>query len=192
MPLRIYAETNLPTGLGMMRFRTYRDDAMNEPLAVMSGSLDTSRPINLRIHSSCITSEVFASCKCDCKQQLDYALKYISQHSGLIIYLQQEGRGVGLGDKIRAYALQEQGYDTIEANEMLNLPIDARSYRHAIEILQGLKITSVNLLTNNPEKINALENAGIKVSARIPVLIPTSSHSAAYLATKRIKMGHLL
>ena len=192
MPLKMYAETNLPTQFGVMRFRTYRDDAMNEPLAILSGIMDTSRSVNLRIHSSCITSEVFASCKCDCKQQLDHALDYISRHSGLIIYLHQEGRGIGLGDKIRAYALQEQGYDTIEANEMLDLPIDARSYRQAIEILQELEISSVNLLTNNPEKISALERAGVQVTARIPLLVPGNKHSDAYLATKRIRMGHFL
>ena len=192
MSLKFYAETNLPTRFGLLRFRTYRDEAMNEPMAIVTGFIDTRAPVNLRIHSSCITSEVFASCKCDCKQQLDHALDYIHEHSGLIIYLHQEGRGIGIGDKIRAYALQEQGYDTIEANEMLDLPIDARCYKDAVDILHELGISSVNLLTNNPQKVNALESAGVQVKERISALVPANSHSNAYLATKRIKMGHFL
>jgi GTP cyclohydrolase II len=192
MPIKIYAETNIPTEHGTMRFRAYRDESNNEPLAILSGYLDTTEAVNLRIHSSCITSEVFGSCKCDCKDQLDQALQYISVHSGMVIYLHQEGRGIGLGDKIRVYALQEQGYDTIEANEMLGLPVDARTYEQAIEILREQRISQVNLLTNNPEKVNSLEAAGIIVNTRVPILGPVNLHSAKYLATKRTRMGHLL
>jgi GTP cyclohydrolase II len=192
MPIKIYAETNIPTEHGTMRFRSYRDDSNIEPLAILSGYLNTAKAVNLRIHSSCITSEVFGSCKCDCKHQLDQALSYISLHSGLVIYLHQEGRGIGLGDKLRVYALQEQGYDTIEANEMLGLPVDARTYEQAIEILQEQGITRVNLLTNNPEKVNSLEAAGIIVDTRIPIHGPANVHSTHYLTTKRTRMGHLL
>lgn len=192
MSAQIYSETNLPTDFGTLRLRVYRDDDQSEPLAMISGFIDINEPVNVRIHSSCLTSEVFGSCKCDCKHQLDYSLSYISEHTGVVIYLQQEGRGIGLGNKIRAYALQEQGYDTIESNEMLGFPIDSRTYGHAFDILNDLEITRVRLLTNNPEKIQALVDASIQVTERIPILSPTNLHSKHYLDTKRSKMGHLL
>ena len=192
MSARLYSETNLPTDFGTLRLRVYRDDDHNEPLAMISGFIDTSRPVNLRIHSSCLTSEVLGSCKCDCKHQLDYSLSYISEHTGVVIYLHQEGRGIGLGNKIRAYALQERGFDTIESNEMLGFPVDMRTYGHAFDILKDLGVTRVRLLTNNPEKIQALEQANILVTERIPILSPTNCHSKHYIDTKRSKMGHLL
>ena len=192
MSTRIYAETKLPTEFGALRLRVYRDEQKNEPLALISGVLKTDLPVNVRIHSACLTSEVLGSCKCDCKHQLDEALAYIADHSGVVIYLHQEGRGIGLGDKVRVYALQEHGYDTIEANEMLGFPVDARTYEHAVDILRDLGISRVNLLTNNPEKINALNAANIDVCNRTAIITPTNIHSKPYIDTKRTKMGHLL
>lgn len=186
----LYAETKLPTKLGNMRLRVYRDQAGNEPFALIAGHLSVSQPIALRIHSACLTSEVLGSCKCDCKEQLDFALSYISEASGLIIYLHQEGRGLGLGDKIRVYAMQELGYDTIEANEILGFPVDNRSYDHAIGILKDLGVLNVDLLTNNPDKIQALRAAGINVK-RIATPVPAHAQAMGYLHTKRIRMGHL-
>lgn len=192
MQTRIYAETNLPTEFGKFRLRVYRDEQGDEPIALVSGFVDVSKPVNLRIHSACITSEVLGSCKCDCRQQLNQSLEYIAANTGIVIYLHQEGRGIGLGDKVRVYALQEHGYDTIEANEMLGLPIDGRRYDQAIDILRDLSVKKVNLLTNNPEKIAALDQANIEVVSRTPILGKTNPHSATYIETKRTKMGHLL
>ena len=196
MSARIYAETNLPTEFGKLRLRVYRDDdtaaGRDEPLALISGILDTKKAVNVRIHSACLTSEVLGSCKCDCKQQLNQALTYISEHSGIVIYLHQEGRGIGLGDKVRVYALQEHGYDTIEANEMLGLPVDARNYDMAIDILRDLGVKQVNLLTNNPEKINALDKADIEVVERVQIHTEVDPAALSYLDTKRTRMGHML
>ncbi|MEJ6515777.1 MAG: GTP cyclohydrolase II [Pseudomonadales bacterium] len=196
MSAKIYAETKLPTEFGELRLRAYRDDAcethLDEPLALVSGFLDPQKPINVRIHSSCLTSEVLGSCKCDCKQQLDQSLAYIKENTGVVIYLHQEGRGIGIGDKVRVYALQEHGYDTIEANEMLGLPIDARRYDQAVDILKDLGVKQVNLLTNNPDKINYLTNAGFDVIQRTPVHGTDNVHSAPYIETKRTRMGHML
>lgn len=199
---QIYAETNLPTVHGDFRVRIYRANPdLQEPsqppsdyeaLGIISGYLDKSKPVAVRIHSACFTSEVLGSCKCDCKEQLDTSLAYIKQHTGVVIYLPQEGRGIGLADKVRVYALQEHGYDTIEANEMLGFPVDARQYDAAVSILNDLGIHQVNLLTNNPDKIEALETADIEVKQRTPITAPANEHSASYLSTKKDKMGHLL
>ncbi len=188
----IYAETNLPTIHGNFRLRAYRFSKTVEPLAMLSGYINREHAVAVRIHSSCLTSEVLGSCKCDCKQQLDASLAYIQQHTGVVIYLQQEGRGIGLGDKVRVYALQEHGYDTIEANEMLGLPIDARQYDDAVAILKDLGITRVNLLTNNPEKISALQSAGIEVVERTSITTVIDPLAASYMETKKARMGHLL
>lgn len=193
---RIYAETRLPTIHGDFRVRIYKStqhaNTDYEALAMVKDYIDRSKPVALRIHSACFTSEVMGSCKCDCKEQLDASLAYIQQHGGVVIYLPQEGRGIGLADKLRVYAMQEHGYDTIEANEILGFPIDAREYDAAVSILHDLGITRVNLLTNNPEKIQALETANIQVVQRIPINQAANPHSASYLATKKDKMGHFL
>lgn len=193
---RIYAETTLPTVHGDFRVRIYKSDqrAGNdyEALAMVKGYIDKSKPVAVRIHSACFTSEVMGSCKCDCKEQLDASLTYVQRHGGLVIYLPQEGRGIGLADKLRVYALQEHGYDTIEANEMLGFPVDARQYDAAVSILNDLGITKVNLLTNNPEKIEALQAANIEVVERLPIAQQANQHSASYLETKKVKMGHYL
>lgn len=188
----IYAETKLPTVHGDFRVRAYRSAEQPEPVAIISGYLNRALPVPVRIHSSCFTSEVLGSCKCDCKAQLDASLAYIQQNTGVVIYLHQEGRGIGLADKVRVYALQELGYDTIEANEMLGFPIDGRQYDEAVNILRDLGISKVNLLTNNPDKILALNTAGIEVVDRTALTTLINPHAASYMATKKARMGHLL
>lgn len=192
-----YSEARLPTRHGNLRVRVYGTGDGSEPMAILGREINTADPdrphegVPVRIHSACLTSESLGSLKCDCREQLDYSLNYIGLHGGVVIYLHQEGRGIGLTGKVRAYALQDQGFDTIEANHMLGFPSDARDYALAIAILRDLGILSVKLLTNNPEKIAALEDAGIRVVQRIPVMIEPTEHSEAYLGAKFNLMGHI-
>lgn len=146
----------------------------------------------VRIHSECITGDVFKSLKCDCGAQLDKSLTQIGDEGGVVIYLRQEGRGVGLSNKIKAYSLQEQGYDTVEANTHLGLPVDSRNYAIAFQIMKYLGIESVRLITNNPSKINAVEHYGVKVVERIPAIVPATPENSLYLKTKQEKLGHML
>lgn len=146
----------------------------------------------VRIHSECITGDVFGSCKCDCGKQLQKSLSLISAEGGVLIYLRQEGRGIGLANKLKAYALQEQGLDTVEANLQLGLPADDRDYAMAYQILKHLGINVLRLLTNNPSKIAALEAYGVEVCERIPLEVKPTSESRSYLQTKKDKLGHLL
>jgi len=189
--ISFYSESTVPTAFGRLRVRVYRDCCGAEPLAILGSRPVASENEAVRIHSSCLTSESLGSLRCDCREQLNFALQYIADHGGVIIYLHQEGRGIGLGEKLRAYELQDRGYDTVEANEMLGFPVDARDYQTAGLILRDLGIRSVRLLTNNPAKIAALNECGIPVLERIPVLIQPSPHSEQYLATKFTRMGHL-
>ena len=190
--VKAQAETMLPTRFGRFRVKIYSDDNGLESLAIVAGTLDTSNEISVRVHSACFTSEALGSLKCDCKYQLDFALEYISNHGGVVLYLPQEGRGVGLSNKIRAYALQEQGYDTVDANRALGLPDDARSYHEAAFALRELGIHRIKLITNNPWKIRALQALGIDVVDRIPIPPVITAYSLHYLETKRVRMGHLL
>ncbi len=146
----------------------------------------------VRIHSECITGDVFGSCKCDCGSQLRQSLDLISAEGGILIYLRQEGRGIGLANKLKAYALQEQGYDTVDANVQLGLPIDDRDYAVAFQILKYMGIDVIRLLTNNPFKVEAIAHYGIKVSERIPLAVEPTNENRAYLKTKKEKLGHLL
>lgn len=146
----------------------------------------------VRIHSECITGDVFGSCKCDCGSQLQQSLSLIAAEGGILIYLRQEGRGIGLGNKLKAYALQEQGYDTVEANEQLGLPVDNRDYAVAYQILKYMGIDVVRLLTNNPGKVAAVTEYGIKVSERISLAIEPTQENIEYLKTKQDKLGHIL
>lgn len=146
----------------------------------------------VRIHSECITGDVFGSCKCDCGAQLEASLTEIAEQGGILIYLRQEGRGIGLANKLKAYALQEQGYDTVDANIQLGLPVDNRDYAVAFQILKYYDITHIRLLTNNPQKISALEDFGIVVSERLPVRVAPNPENHQYLRTKKIKLGHML
>jgi GTP cyclohydrolase II len=194
------AEAPLPTAYGEFRvivFR-YRDpDAhpglSDEHLALVMGDVGDGEPVPVRVHSECLTSEVLGSLKCDCKEQLETAQATIGRCGrGVVLYLRQEGRGIGLANKIRAYALQAEGADTVEANERLHLPVDARQYDVAAAILRHLGVASVSLMTNNPEKIESLGRLGIPVVARIPVHIPVNQHSEGYLKVKRDRMRHEL
>ncbi len=188
-----YAETRLPTHFGDFRCLIYRDRNGKEHMAMVKGDIQGKSDVLCRIHSECLTGEVFASTKCDCKSQLDLALEKISaKNEGVVIYMRDEGRGIGLGNKIRAYGLQEQGADTVDANRMLGLPDDTRDYTFAAEILKDLHISSVCLMTNNPLKVNGLKNGGIEVSKRVEHHTEAPTHAAYYLQTKRDRMGHLL
>jgi len=181
----------LPTAFGEFRISVYTDQEGKEHLAVVMGDI-AGPPVLLRIHSECLTGDVFGSVRCDCGEQLQVALQYIAlEGRGVLLYLRQEGRGIGLNNKILAYALQDQGMDTVEANLHLGLPVDARNYLNAAEILKDLGIVSVRLATNNPAKVKALESYGIQVVERVPHEIPHRPENRGYLKTKASKLGHL-
>jgi GTP cyclohydrolase II len=185
------AQAKLPTKFGLFQMRVYRAADGSEPVAVISGNVRGRERLPVRVHSACFTSENLGSLRCDCREQLDFALDYIAREGGVVIYLHQEGRGIGLEQKIRAYALQENGYDTLEANCLLGHPPDARTYESAASILRDLGVRSVELITNNPDKIESLIGLGIKITGRIPAVIPPNLFSAPYLATKFARMRHI-
>lgn len=188
--VRRYAETMLPTMHGSLRCVVYRAPDGIEHVALVTGDVGGDDVI-CRVHSECLTSEVLGSTRCDCKSQLDRALAIVADAGrGVVLYLRQEGRGIGLGDKIRAYALQERGADTVDANRMLGLPDDARDYAVAGAILRDLGIRSLALLTNNPDKVRALQALGFPVR-RIAHLVDTVGAAGDYVAVKQRRMGHL-
>ena len=163
----------------------------NEHIALTMGQLAGREGVPVRVHSECLTSEVFGSLKCDCKEQLEQAQREIAKRGvGAVLYLRQEGRGIGLANKVRAYALQEQGADTVEANEQLHLPVDAREYDVAAAMIRALGIESVRLMTNNPAKVEGLSSLGIRVLERIPVVVGPNPYSASYLEVKKRRMQH--
>ncbi|MBI1944708.1 MAG: GTP cyclohydrolase II [Deltaproteobacteria bacterium] len=187
-----FAETMLPTVHGALRCIVYRDGDGVEHLAMVAGE-PAGDDVLVRVHSECLTGEVLGSTKCDCKAQLDRALDLIARRGrGVVVYLRQEGRGIGLGNKIRAYALQEQGHDTVDANRLLGFPDDARDYAVAAAILAELGVRSVALLTNNPLKAEALEEQGVRVLRRVPHLVEVRGLARRYLEVKGRRMGHLL
>lgn len=187
-----YAEATVPTEYGRVLVVVYKEAGTpHEHCAIVVGELSGEEDVLARVHSECFTGEVLHSLKCDCRQQLDYALRAIvAEGRGVVMYLRQEGRGIGLGNKIRAYALQEQGADTVDANRLLGFDDDLRQYHAACAILRDLGVRSVRLLTNNPEKVQALRDEGMAVE-RVPVHIKAGSDNEDYLATKRTRMGHL-
>lgn len=186
-----YAHTVLPTEHGSFDVRVMRDPQGREHLALSVGDV-SGDDVLLRMHSECLTSEVFGSLKCDCAAQLEAALRRIQDAGrGIVIYLRQEGRGIGLGNKIRAYALQAAGADTVDANRRLGFADDLRSYDIAVQMLEALDVRSVRLLTNNPLKLNALLEAGVAVSGREPIVTGVNPTNLGYLQTKRERMGHL-
>lgn len=193
--IRLLSETQLPTRDAVFRLRHYEECASGKAyLALLLGELTESeeRPPLLRLHSSCTTGDIFGSQRCDCQAQMHAALQAIAEEErGIFLYLPQEGRGIGLEGKLQAYKLQEQGYDTVDANLHLGYPADARSYTTAVAILQGLHITHARMMTNNPAKIAALQEHGIRTE-RVALEIPPSASNFAYLQAKRNRMGHLL
>jgi len=190
------AEAEFPTQFGFFRIYGFagRGEGQTEEAVVLKmGELATDPPPLVRIHSQCLTGDVFHSLRCDCRAQLEIALKSIAQEGrGLLIYEHQEGRGIGLLNKLRAYELQDQGADTVEANERLGFESDLRSYELPGAILQYFGLKTIRLLSNNPEKVGAVENAGIQVVERVPCLADVLDTREAYLRTKKEKMGHLL
>lgn len=195
--LRRYAEAEVPTARGSARMVVYQetlpDGEIREHVAVVFGAPAEEQAPLVRVHSECLTSEVLGSLKCDCRAQLDQALdEMAAKGTGVLLYMRQEGRGIGLGNKIRAYALQAEGADTVEANHKLGFETDYRRYDVAAAILRDLGIARVTLLTNNPRKVDGLSDAGIEVAERAPVLTASNAHSAPYLSTKRTKLGHFL
>ncbi len=172
--------------------RAYNDGAKSEEaVALVMGEVHSGSPL-VRIHSQCLTGDVFGSLRCDCRQQLEMSLSLIAREgAGVLIYEQQEGRGIGLMAKLQAYALQDSGLDTVEANERLGFKADQREFVMPVEILKALDIRSVRLLSNNPDKVGALERAGIRVTERVPCEVPPTAHTEDYLKTKQEKLGHL-
>jgi len=188
------AEADLPTEWGDFRIAGYRSLTSDEEFVVLSkGELRPDLPTLVRIHSQCLTGDVFGSTKCDCGPQLHRTLEMIqAEGRGAIVYQQQEGRGIGILNKIRAYALQDQGADTVEANERLDLPVDSRDYRQCAEVLFDLGLCQVKVISNNPGKLRALEQAGLEIVERVSIEVESSEPAARYLQTKKEKMGHLL
>ena len=192
--IAVATQARMPTRYGEFISRVCVDAVTQaHHMALVLGDVGDGEPVLTRIHSECLTGDVFGSLRCDCGLQLDQALKQIAAEGrGVLLYLRQEGRGIGLYNKIRAYALQDQGLDTVEANEHLGFPADARDYKVAAQMLEALKVQRLRLLTNNPKKLEALEEHGLEVTARVPLVIPPSAENRGYLATKRHKMGHML
>ena len=190
------AEADFPTQFGFFRiygFEGTYDGRSEEAVVLKMGNLEAADPPLVRIHSECLTGDVFHSLRCDCRAQLEIALKQIAREGrGLLIYEHQEGRGIGLLNKLRAYELQDQGADTVEANERLGFDSDLRSYQLPGDILLYFGLKAVRLLSNNPEKVEAVERAGIAVVERVPCLANVVDTREAYLRTKKEKMGHLL
>jgi GTP cyclohydrolase II len=197
--IRQVASSKLPTRWGSFRILGFEREVSSEhgsrletAVALIMGDLSAAPPL-LRIHSQCFTGDTLGSVRCDCRAQLELAMKAISREgAGILIYEMQEGRGIGLMAKLQAYALQDEGLDTVEANQHLGLAVDSRDYRLPVEILKELGIGKVRLLSNNPDKYAALIDADIEVVERLPCEVPPDPHANSYLLTKKIKLGHLL
>lgn len=192
------ASADFPTRWGKFRIYGFRGEfrsdgkpRVEEAVALVMGEVHSKPPL-VRVHSQCLTGDVFHSLRCDCREQLEMALAMISKEgSGILIYEQQEGRGIGLMAKLQAYELQDTGLDTVEANERLGFKADHRDFTLPAEMLKKLGVTSVRLLSNNPEKVEALERAGVKVAERVPCEVKPTLHAEKYLKTKKKKLGHL-
>jgi len=193
------AEADFPTRWGKFRILGFESQApanggskTETAVALVTGDIHSEAPL-VRIHSQCLTGDVFGSLRCDCRQQLEMALELIAAAgAGVLVYEQQEGRGIGLMAKLQAYELQDGGMDTVEANEHLGFKADCREYLLPVEVLKALDLTAIRLLSNNPEKVAAVERAGISVTERVPCEVqPHSSHQTTYLNTKKLKLGHL-
>jgi GTP cyclohydrolase II len=188
-----YAQAQLPTRFGPFRVVVYRERGTDkEHLAVIAGEVEGAEDLLIRVHSECLTGEVLHSLKCDCRDQLDLALERIQAAGrGAVLYLRQEGRGIGLGNKIRAYAKQDEGLDTVDANLALGFEDDQRGYHMAADMLRDLGVRSVALMTNNPRKVEGLQSDGITVTRREPHEVEAHEHNREYLKTKQDRLGHL-
>jgi len=187
-------QTALPTSWGnftMIAYSVSEEDSMPH-LAMVHENFDRTAPVYLRIHSECLTGDLFHSHRCDCGEQLDRAMEMAAEKGGVVLYLRQEGRGIGLINKIKAYNLQDQGLNTAEANSHLGLDVDARHYDIAVQMMEDLKIDRVHLLTNNPLKVEAVEGSSVEVVSRIPLVIASRAENFQYLKTKKELMGHFL
>ena len=193
-PVRRVASAQLPTEFGDFDIHVYESRGAAEThVALVRGPLGNGQDVLVRVHSSCVTGDIFHSARCDCGPQLHEALGRISAEArGVLIYLNQEGRGIGLANKIRAYKLQDGGADTVEANERLGFPADLRDYRAALEMLRDLGVSSVRLMSNNPKKLEGLSSDGLAVNERLPIEIAATAATQHYLRTKKDKLGHLL
>lgn len=195
MSYQFITQAKLPTAHGMFDIHVFENEHQQEHVLLTVGlpNADNATIPLVRIHSECLTGDAFSSLKCDCGPQLNTTMQMIQAHGcGAILYLRQEGRGIGLTNKIRAYALQDQGHDTLEANLMLGLPADARTYEMCKPMLAHVGVAKVKLITNNPNKLEYLNDIGIDVVERVPLLVGVNEHNSAYLQTKKDKMGHLI
>jgi GTP cyclohydrolase II len=188
----IPADAILPTEFGKFRIRVFHEQTTNlDHVALTLGDMIGPDPVLVRIHSECLTGDAFGSLRCDCGPQLKSAMEMIHQAGwGCVVYLRQEGRGIGLREKIKAYHLQDEGVDTLDANIILGHPADARDYRIAAEILKAINITEVSLLTNNPDKVEQMNNLGIEVVDQLPLVVGVGADNLEYLSTKVQRMGH--
>ena len=192
--LKFIETSNLPTDIGNFKVHAFTDsNDLKDHLAISIGDLNVDKPILSRIHSQCVTGESFFSLRCDCRYQLTESLNQIAKKGlGVIFYLQQEGRGIGLSNKIRAYNLQDKGLDTVEANHQLGFEEDERSYETVSAMINFLGIKKIDLMTNNPKKIDALKSYGVIINQRVPLSTNTNKHNKKYISTKIKKLGHLL
>ena len=192
--LKFIETSNLPSDIGDFKVHAFTDsNDLKDHLAISIGDLNVDKPILSRIHSQCVTGESFFSLRCDCRYQLTESLNQIAKKGlGVIFYLQQEGRGIGLSNKIRAYNLQDKGLDTVEANHQLGFEEDERSYETVSAMISFLGIKKIDLMTNNPKKIDALKSYGVIINQRVPLSTDTNKHNKKYISTKIKKLGHLL
>lgn len=194
LPVQILSVADLPTRFGEFRVVAFTPDQHGDDhIAIVRGRVRGRADVPARIHSECLTGDVLGSLRCDCRDQLLSALEQLGEQPyGALLYLRQEGRGIGLGNKIRAYALQDCGHDTVEANHMLGFGDDERDYGIAVEMLRALGIEGVQLMTNNPRKLDGLRQHGVPVTGRLPLIMTPNRHNASYLLTKQQRSGHLL
>lgn len=192
--ITLQAEVPIKTVHGELLVKAYaeNDSELMPHLCLVNPKTDFAKPVNVRVHSECMTGDVFGSNRCECGDQLHGSLSYIKEYTGMVIYLRQEGRGIGLINKLKAYQKQDEGLDTVEANLILGHQADGRSYDLAVQILQDLEVKSINLLTNNPDKIKGLEEGGIRILKRIPLEIAPNQDNQGYLRTKKDFFGHFL